>query len=101
MNTGHWITIGMFGVTQLTALIITYINVRLKIKELEIKIENMKQSILDKEDSLNEKIKTNQHSFHIHEQQNERMFDKYEKKLDDVYDVVSEVKNILINKNFS
>jgi diaminopimelate decarboxylase len=63
---------------------------RVKIKELEMKIDNQEQ-----------KTKDNLHSFHIHEQQNEKMFDKFENKIDAVFDVVNEVKNILITKNFN
>lgn len=87
MDIGDWLILGMFTVAQITALVISYINLRLKIKEIEMKIQAQDQ-----------KIKDNQSSFHIHEQQNEKMFDKFEKKMDDVYNAVNEVKNILINK---
>lgn len=90
MSIGNWLTLGMFTVAQITALIVAYINLRLKIKELEMQIDQIKET-----------AKNNQQSFHIHEQQNEKMFDKYEKKLDDVFDIVNDVKNILINKNFN
>lgn len=87
MEIGHWIVLGIWLIGQLTALVITYLNLRLKLKELEMTIKNTDKTIKD-----------NQHSFHIHEQQNEKMFDKFEKKMDDVYNVVHEVKNILINQ---
>lgn len=90
MEVGHWITIGIFGIGQLTALILTYVNLRVKIKELEMNIETIKET-----------AKNNLHSFHIHEQQNEKMFDKFEKKMEEVHKGVDEIKNILINKHYN
>ena len=90
MNIGNWIAIGSLAIVQLSALITAYINVRVKLKELEMEIL-----------ALQKQTKNDRHSFHIHEQQNEKMFDKFEKKIDDVYDAINDVKNILISKNFN
>ena len=87
MSLSIWIAVILWAIGQITALVIAYINVRVKIKELEMKI-----------DAQSETIKTNQHSFHIHEQQNEKLFDKFEKKMDAVHETVNEVKTILISK---
>lgn len=87
MTASNWIVLAIWGFAQLTALVAIYVNIRLKIKELEMKIESIQQ-----------KQKDNQTSFHIHEQQNEKMFDKFEKKMDQVYDSVNELKDFLMKQ---
>jgi iron-sulfur cluster repair protein YtfE (RIC family) len=101
MNFGNWIAIGTLAVGQLTALIVAYINIRVKLKELEMQIE-----------AIRETAKTNQEHFHDHENENDKRFDKYEQKLEAVHTdlhkmnieigkEIGEVKNILIKKNFN
>ncbi|MFW9927916.1 MAG: hypothetical protein ACFFD1_00830 [Candidatus Thorarchaeota archaeon] len=87
MTIEAWIALGIWFAAQITAVIITYVNVRVKIKELEINLEAAKET-----------IKVNLHSFHIHERQNENSFDKFDKKIDNVYNSINDVKNILMNK---
>lgn len=83
-----WVILGIWLVGQMTAIVVVYINVRIKLKEIEVKLE-----VAQKE------IETNLHAFHIHERQNEKSFDKFEKKIDGVYTVINEVKKILMERS--
>lgn len=85
MTLTDWIIISLFVIGQITGLVSLYISMRLKIKELEMKMESLKENL----------INTNT-LFHIHEEQNERMFEKFEKKMDAVYNSVNEIKALII-----
>ena len=81
MSTGNWIVLGIWGFTQLAAIVGVYIRLILKIKEIDMKIDSNVAKLSDVRSSL-----------HIHEQQNEKSFDKFEKKMDAIHVSISEIK---------
>jgi len=87
MSVTDFIILGLFAIGQLTALVIGHVKNQVKLKEFEMAIQNLQQQ-----------INVNRKSFHIHEQQNERMFNKFEEKQDDTLKAISELKTLIIEK---
>lgn len=90
MNLSNWITLTIFGITQISLLITAYWRIRIKMTEIEMKIKEQDKQV--------EYIRS---SLHLHEAQNEKVFDRFDKKIDGVYTAINEIKTILINKNFN
>lgn len=87
MGAVEWVMIGTTLFIQITALVGTYINVRVKLKELDVKIQNTQSAL------------------NLHERQNERTFDKLDKKLDSmqkgIFSEINTIKEILMQQNRS
>lgn len=98
MDATNWIAIIGIAIINIGGLIGIYVNIKVKLKELEIKIISMEDKIKTEKETTDARIKDNQHAFHIHEAQNEKSNDKFEKKMDDIYKSINEVKSILMNK---
>lgn len=87
MGITEWIIIGMWGFAQITALVITHINIRVKLKELEMKVISIEAALGEDKTDL-----------HEHEKMNEKAFVRVDDKLDKVYESINDVKTFLMSK---
>lgn len=70
----HWISLGIWAFSQLTALVVIYVRLVVKIKEIEMKNSSLKES------------------FHLHEKLNEDSMTKIEEFMIYLRDSIDELK---------
>ena len=87
MTIANYITLIIWAAAQITAVTVAYIRIVVKLNEAKMRFENVQQQ-----------IDANKQAFQIHEMQNEKSFDRFDKKIDDIGTKVDDIKNILIEK---
>lgn len=91
MTVSNWISIAAFTFFQLATLLGAYWRIRIKLTQLEMKLQEQERN-----------VNYNRKSFHVHEKQNEDTFSKLESKVDsfnkDMNKGFGELKTLIIEK---